>query len=65
MQLNVGSTDKVIRVIIGLGLLSLMFVLKGDIRWVGLIGVVPILTALTGWCPGYAIFGLKTSSQKH
>lgn len=65
MQQNVGSLDKIVRVIIGLGLLALLFIVEGNIRWIGLIGVVPIFTALTGWCPAYSLFGMNTTSQKH
>ncbi|MDB6043862.1 MAG: hypothetical protein JWM63_2413 [Gammaproteobacteria bacterium] len=38
MRANVGSVDRVIRVIVGLALVSLLYVLKGESRWVGLIG---------------------------
>ena len=64
MKANVGSADKVIRIIIGLGLLSLVFILEGNVRWFGLIGAVPILTALMGWCPAYTLFGLSTCPLK-
>ncbi|MDA8420474.1 MAG: DUF2892 domain-containing protein [Pseudomonadota bacterium] len=64
MQQNVGSMDKVVRVIIGLALLSLVFVLKGSIRWLGLIGLVPIFTAFVGWCPAYSLFGINSSTKK-
>ncbi len=65
MQQNVGGADKVIRVVIGLALLSLVFFLKGSIRWLGLIGLVPIFTAFVGWCPAYSLVGLNTSTKKH
>ncbi|MDA8363471.1 MAG: DUF2892 domain-containing protein [Gammaproteobacteria bacterium] len=65
MQQNVGSADKVVRVIIGLVLVSLVFFLNGSIRWLGLIGLVPIFTAFVGWCPAYSLFGLSTSAKKH
>lgn len=60
MEKNVGSVDKVIRVIIGLALLSLIFILEGNIRWWGLVGLGPILTVITGWCPGYSLLGINT-----
>ena len=60
MNQNVGAADKVVRVLIGLGLLSLIFLLSGNVRWVGLIGLVPLGTALMGFCPLYALLGLKT-----
>jgi hypothetical protein len=60
MNMNVGSVDKVIRVVVGLALLSLLFLLEGGFRWIGLIGVVPIGTALFGYCPLYALLGLNT-----
>ncbi|MCU7843842.1 MAG: DUF2892 domain-containing protein [Candidatus Thiodiazotropha sp. (ex Monitilora ramsayi)] len=61
MEKNVGHPiDKVARVVLGVVLLSLVFLLEGSTRWFGLIGLVPIVTVVVGWCPGYAIFGLST-----
>ncbi|MGA0561382.1 YgaP family membrane protein [Ancylobacter sp. VNQ12] len=60
MTRNVGNIDRVIRVIIGVALLSLLFVLEGNLRWIGLIGLVPLLTALVGNCPLYSLVGLST-----
>ena len=60
MEKNVGGIDRVLRVIVGLGLLSLIFVLEGASRWWGLIGLVPLATAAMGWCPAYLPFGIKT-----
>jgi len=64
MKPNVGALDRIIRVVIGLGLLSLLFVLEGNARWWGLIGVVPLLTAAVGWCPAYVPFGLSSCGTK-
>jgi len=61
---NVGSTDKIIRVIISFVLFSLFFFLQGNLRYLGLIGLVPLLTALTGFCPIYALFGINTNKGK-
>ena len=61
---NVGSTDKVIRYIIGVVLLSLLFIIPGNLKFIGLIGVVPILTAAFSFCPLYSIFGIKTCPVK-
>jgi len=60
MQTNVGTADKVIRIVIGVGLLSLVFILEGNVRWFGLIGIMPIFTALMGWCPAYTLLGIRT-----
>jgi hypothetical protein len=60
MTRNVGTTDRVVRIIIGVALLSLFFVLEGNLRWLGLIGLVPLLTAVAGNCPLYSIIGLST-----
>ncbi len=58
MQKNVGAIDKVLRVVIGLGLLSLIFV--GPKTLWGLIGIVPLATVAMGWCPAYSLLGIKT-----
>ncbi len=60
MKTNVGSIDKALRVLMGIALLALVFVLEGPARWLGLIGLVPLATAAFGFCPAYALFGLST-----
>jgi hypothetical protein len=62
---NEGTVDRVVRVILGLGLLSLLAV--GPVPgWglAGLIGVVPLATAALGSCPLYTLFGLSTCPVK-
>lgn len=61
---NVGNADKIIRIIIGVALLSLLFILNGNVKYLGLIGLVPLLTAIFGYCPLYSIFGIKTCKIK-
>jgi hypothetical protein len=60
MKANVGSTDRIVRVIAGLVLLAYALLGQGPARWFGLIGVVPLLTALFGYCPLYAVLGMQT-----
>ena len=55
---NVGSTDAILRIILGIVLIGLT--VANVIGWWGLIGVVPLLTAFMRFCPAYAIFGLRT-----
>jgi hypothetical protein len=45
-------------------LLSAVFLVEGNARWWGLIGIVPIATALAGYCPLYALLGLSTCPTK-
>jgi len=55
---NVGSADRGIRVLLGLGLLSLVFI--GPQTPLGWIGLVPLFTGLMGTCPAYRLFGFST-----
>ena len=64
MKANVGGIDRILRIVVGLGLLSLVFILEGNARWWGLIGVVPLATGLLRWCPAYLPFGIKTCSTR-
>ncbi|MBE7521214.1 MAG: DUF2892 domain-containing protein [Burkholderiales bacterium] len=64
MNVNMGNIDRVIRFVVGLAILSLVFVLEGNARWWGLVGLVPLLTSLAGRCPAYAIFGMSTCPMK-
>lgn len=64
MEKNVGTVGSAIRVVVGLALLSLMLVLEGDASALGLIGLVPIYTALIEWCPAtYLLGGIKPLFQ--
>ena len=63
MERNVGGVDRAIRIVVGLGLLSLLFLLPGGMRWLGLIGLVPLLTAALGFCPLYLPFGIRTCAK--
>ncbi len=64
MNMNVGGVDKIVRIVLGVGLLSLIFVLEGSVRWLGLIGIVPLATGLIGYCPLYTVLGLSTCPVK-
>ena len=57
-QRNIGSTERVIRIVAGLGITALAFV-GPQTPW-ALLGLVPLATGLMGWCPPYAIFGINT-----
>jgi len=60
MKMNVGGIDRVLRILAGAGLLALVFVLEGDARWWGLVGILPLFTGLFRFCPAYLLFGLST-----
>jgi hypothetical protein len=58
MEANVGRTDKMIRIVAGVLLLSLVFI--GPQSWWGLIGLVPLATAFINFCPAYKLLGMNT-----
>lgn len=60
MKLNVGTPDRIFRVVLGLALLSLFFFVEGPWRWAGLLGIVSLATAAFGFCPIYAVLGMST-----
>lgn len=60
MKANIGNVERVIRVIIGLALLSLFFILEGNVRYVGLAGLILLATAAVSWCPLWVLFGVNT-----
>ena len=55
---NEGTIDRGVRIFLGLGLLTLVFV--GPHTWLGLFGLVPLATGLAGFCPLYRLFGMRT-----
>ena len=58
ITVNIHPVERAIRVIVGLVLLALVFV--GPKSLWGLIGLIPLLTGLLGWCPPYSLFGINT-----
>jgi hypothetical protein len=60
MNTNVGSIDRTVRVVLGLALLSVVVIVHGPARWLGLIGLVPLLTAALAFCPLYTVLGIRT-----
>ena len=64
MKANVGGVDKILRIVVGLGLLSLILILEGNARWWGLVGLVPLLTGVINFCPLYALIGINTCPMK-
>ncbi len=60
---NVGTVDRIIRVLLGLALISLAFV-GPQTAW-GWIGIFPLLTAFIGWCPPYALLGIDTCDEEN
>jgi hypothetical protein len=62
MTRNVGKIDRIVRIIVGLGLISLVF-LGPQTAW-GWIGLMPLMTAVVGRCPPYALLGVNTCGSK-
>ena len=62
---NEGTVDRAIRVVIGLALLIIGFAVVGGTAGtiMGIVGLVPLLTGLIGWCPLYSLFGLSTTGS--
>jgi uncharacterized membrane protein len=58
MKLNVGSTDQILRIVVGLALIGAT--LAGLIGVWGWIGVVPLLTGIFKFCPAYTLLGMNT-----
>ena len=51
MEKNVGGIDRTVRIVAGLIILGLYFVLDDSYRLWALVGLVPLVTGLVGWCP--------------
>lgn len=60
MSLNVGGVDRALRAVVGLILIALVFV-GPQTPW-GWIGLIPLLTAMAGFCPAYTLLGIRTCS---
>lgn len=61
---NVGVTDSWVRIIVGMAILSLLVIVHTGWRWIGLVGLVPLLTGIFNFCPAYALLGINTIRKK-
>ena len=64
---NVGGIDRIIRIIAGAFLISLVFfgeqIIGQNVVW-GWVGVVPLATGIFKFCPAYSLLGLKTCATR-
>jgi hypothetical protein len=66
---NVGGIDRVLRIIVGLALISLVFIgaqipfIGQNVAW-GWIGIVPLATGIFRFCPAYALLGVRTCKTR-
>ena len=57
MKCNIGSLDRLLRIIVGLAIAVLGIIFDS---WYGVIGIVPLATGLFKWCPLYVPFNIST-----
>lgn len=62
MDTNVGKIDRLVRVVVGIGLLLLTF--EGPRTPWGYLGLLPLITGLLGYCPLYHALGRKSLGAK-
>ncbi len=58
---NVGGIDRVLRIVAGLAILSLVFI-GPQTPW-GWLGMIPLLTGAIGFCPAYPLLGMNTCKK--
>ena len=61
MKQNVGNPERIIRIIVGLVVVSLVFI-GPQSPW-GWLGLIPLATGLIGWCPPYSLLGINTCKK--
>ncbi len=60
MKKNVGSADKMIRIVLGVVIAALGIYFKS---WWGLVGIVPLATAFMNWCPAFSLLGVSSDKK--
>jgi cadmium resistance protein CadD (predicted permease) len=60
MKMNIGNTEKWIRIVLGFVIIALGLYFKS---WWGLVGLVPLLTGIFNSCPAWSLFGVNTNKK--
>ncbi len=60
MKINVGKTDRILRMILSIIVAGVGYYYKS---WWGLVAIIPILTSFTGFCPLYRLIGMNTCAS--
>lgn len=63
MKKNIHPIERIVRVLVGLGLMSMAFVGPQSLWF--LLGIVPLFTGLSGWCPPYQMLGISTCKTRN
>jgi len=61
---NMGNIDRIIRLVVGAGLFSLLFVVNNNWKYLGILGIILLLTSAVGICPLYMPFKINTQKKK-
>lgn len=60
MNPNVGGADKIVRIVLGIAIILAGIFFQS---WWGLVGIIPLFTALLNFCPAYSLLGLSTKTK--
>jgi len=60
---NMGQIDRIIRFIVGTGLIVLLFLLESNWRYLGILGFILVITSVVGVCPLYMPFKIDTRKK--
>lgn len=61
MKKNIGTVERIVRIVAGLAILSLAFV--GPKSPWAYLGLIPLATGIVGWCALYSLFGISTCKE--
>jgi len=62
MNKNIGKIDKIVRILVGLAIITYGIM---EQSWFGILGVIPLLTAIISWCPLYCPLKIKTCEKNN
>ncbi len=63
-MVNVGACDMLLRFLLAMALFSLATLLEGDMRWLALLGLLPLMSAVFRYCPVYRMLHVRTCSDE-
>lgn len=60
-MINLSRSERIVRILIGVAMIGMYLFVENGVRYIGLLGLIPMITGFIGNCPFYAVLGINAN----